>query len=74
MSIQSHLFSLLLPNQNREIQQASENILHVFVVDICKVINKILRKKMVSFGMTPSVVTFLVKALPTKSVSAKILV
>lgn len=25
---------------------------------------------MVSFGMTPSVVTFLVKALPTKSVSA----
>ena len=60
----------MLPNQNREIQQASENILHVFVVDICKVINKILRKKMVSFGMTPSVVTFLVKALPTKSVSA----
>ena len=35
----------MLPNQNHEIQQASENILHVFVVDICKVINKILRKK-----------------------------
>ena len=35
----------MLPNQNREIQQASENILHVFVVDICKVINKILKKK-----------------------------